>query len=101
MELKKIVDVLNEAVKADAVEIRSMLCYQVPINETLANHETIQCREFECGYVLTFLGLLNGLVGNNEQMICTKWSDDANEFGEYKFLGFDVVKPVFRESDFE
>ena len=73
MDLEKIVTVLNEACSADSTAIHSMLCYQCPINEELAEHPTIQCREFDSGHVLTFLGLLNGLVGSEEKMICTKW----------------------------
>lgn len=99
MDLEKIKNILNEAYEADPTAIQAMLCYLVPINQELADHPTIQCREFGKGYALSFLGLLNGLVGDTEEMICTVWSDEADENGKKEFMGFDTVKPVFREEE--
>jgi hypothetical protein len=99
MNLESIAEILNEAWIADPVAIRSLLCYQTPVNEELANHPTIQCSEFAGGYAMTFLGLLNGLVGSPDLMISTQWSEEKDEEGAHEFLGFGVVKPVFLDEE--
>jgi hypothetical protein len=92
MNADTIAAVLNEAYKLDPVAVRSLLCYQVPVNKELADHRSIIVRECEEGWAMTFLGLLNGLL-ENKGAVATMWSDEPiDESGTYKFLGFTALK---------
>ena len=60
--------VLNEALEADPEAINRMMRLEVPVNEKLAGHATIQVGTSELdpphpGKVVRPLGLINGLYG--------------------------------------
>lgn len=91
-----ICQVLNEAWEADPVTIHSLICTQTVVNDTLAEHPSIQVRLFKSGNesrpVMTLIGLVNGFLGPNpDKYLCTKWSDEHDEHGVYQFLGFDLI----------
>lgn len=94
--LEKICAVLNEAFENDPIAMQSLLCAQTPVNQALADHPYIQVRKFKAGiqegYAMTFIGLLNGLVAEDEgRFIATQWSDEVDEFENRTMLGFCIV----------
>ena len=91
-QVEQMVTVLNEAFKADPVAILSILGYQIPVNQELANHPTIQCRAVANGAVTSLLGLLNGVIGESEVFIATAWTDKpVKPDGSYEMLGFRTI----------
>ena len=73
--------VLNEALDADPEAINLLFAHEVPINDDLVPHWSIQVGESlqspDSGYVLRVMGLINGLFGVA--------SDD------YGYIGMDVA----------
>ena len=62
------VGVLNSALVCDAAAIQAIMALEVPVNESLAEHPTIQVGESHARpvaneYTLRPLGLINGLFG--------------------------------------
>jgi hypothetical protein len=87
--IQDVVDALNEAFEEDPVAIRALLINIVPCNEALAGHPTIQVAPMGSGYTVGALGLLNGVLGAlGLQLIASKWSNDTDERGAHKLLGF-------------
>lgn len=68
MDSQDIADLLNEALISDPVAIEAMIQNGVPVNETLADHPTIQVRCEPPGGTpkLRLIGLLNGIIGRCE-----------------------------------
>ena len=87
MNIKNIVKTLNEAYKLDPKLMETLMKYSCKCNDELADHPTIQVSQDN---KISFIGLLNGLVGRDHEMICTVWNDDETEL-----LGFDIVDPVY------
>ena len=65
-------DVLNQALACDPVAIQAIMAVEIPINDTLAKHPTIQVgksiikpTDGEC--VLRPIGLINGLFGGDSE----------------------------------
>ena len=56
---------LNEALKADPVAINELFKHRAQCNEELANHPTIQVRDYPDGEPTSIgmLGLINGIFG--------------------------------------
>ena len=54
------VRVLNDALERDPKAVRELFKHRVPVNNTLAEHPTIQVRNDS---TMSVLGLLNGLFG--------------------------------------
>jgi hypothetical protein len=73
MTVQQIVDLLNDAVKCDAVGIAALISQRVPCNDALANHPTIQCvcpetpKTDDCRVGL--VGLLNGIAAIDGELI--------------------------------
>ena len=85
--IQKIVDILNEAYKADPKAIETLFRVYVTCNEKLAEHPTIEVKESEGDNVVGFLALINGFVDG-------KVGAMYNE--KQKLIGFTVVeKPTF------
>ncbi len=61
------VEFLNEALLLDKEAVHTLFQYRVPCNENLANHPTIQCRQFteQDPVIVGMLGLMNGLFGKS------------------------------------
>ena len=83
---------LNEAYKADASAIHSLICNRVPCNQALADHPTIQVEINNMTPTETFsvgmLGIINGLVERlTGKRIAAKFSE-PDETGRSKFVGF-------------
>ena len=82
--VNSICDILNQALDADPEGIEKLFKCRVSINEELAEHPTIQVG---ADYTLSVIGLINGLLGESKELICTTWDED-----EEKLTGFNVVK---------
>ncbi len=66
--IQHVLDVLNEAVKADKAAIKNLIAQRVTCNKQLADHPTIQVAQNKEGneWEVGFLGVLNGLFGAAE-----------------------------------
>ena len=61
---RRFIDTLNGLVKLDREAIEKLILHRVECNEELSNHPTVQVRQEQKNeYSLGTLGLLNGLVG--------------------------------------
>lgn len=79
-DCQEIVDVLNEATKADPNAMNALVQLCVPVNKELANHPTIQCRSKSLEteqVVMRFVGLLNGFVVKNGFVITSDWDPET------------------------
>ena len=81
MTTQQIVDLLNDAYKADPNAIDALLCASIPCNNNLVNHPSIQIRaknnngDFP---VIGILGLLNGIVAIDDDIIETVYDSDTH-----------------------
>lgn len=58
-----VVNTLNEALKGDPEALTDLLNFNVPCNQSLANHPTVQVYDIGNNqYAVSVLGLLNGVV---------------------------------------
>lgn len=64
--IDEVIELLNDALKADNNTITRLFLYRVECNERLANHETIQVGLSDSSYKIGLLGLLNGMFGIDE-----------------------------------
>ena len=85
-----IVKCLNEYFQIDPEAITALFAHRVPVNETLADHPTVQVRSGEPP-TMSILGLLNGFVGtipgtDSIGYVCGDYDDDDHN----KLLGFSV-----------
>jgi len=93
---QRTVDVLNEAYKRDPVAVLSLIRIMIPCNEKLADDPYIMVNEDKVlgGYTVGILGFVNGVLGALDiDLVVTKWSDEVDEEGRRKFLGFCVYEP--------
>lgn len=59
-----VVTFLNTMLEIDRKAVSGLFLYRLGCNEELANHRTVQVREYSNGeYSVGFLGILNGLFG--------------------------------------
>ena len=87
--IDKAIHVLNTAYQADKASIRSIIANMVPVNKELENHPVVIVQENADGTFLTSLGLLNGVVyALTGKMLAAEWSEERDENGAHKFLGF-------------
>jgi hypothetical protein len=67
---EKIARFLNEALDSDYNAIATLTGMRIPCNKALADHPTIQVRAEKDGtFTLGLIGLLNGLIGADEQRL--------------------------------
>lgn len=66
IELEQIINVLNEALELDQNAIETLINTRVSCSVQLANHPTIQVRQSKTEYRVGLLGILNGIVGADE-----------------------------------
>ncbi|MBP2657890.1 MAG: hypothetical protein H6Q69_922 [Firmicutes bacterium] len=100
-----VIEILNQAVKADSDAIARLIICRVPCNETLANHPTIQvgaiinktsaCGKSEEGlniqrYEVGLLGIINGLFGVDEN----DYGFIAAQFEDGELIGFIKTPPL-------
>ena len=98
MDLQPAIDALNTAYEADPQAVHALLCNSVPCNQTLADHPTVEVGvAYPAGdgaYRLSALGFLNGaLMALTGQRIASNWSDEADEDGRRRLLGFILYTP--------
>jgi hypothetical protein len=64
-----IVNFMNELLEYDKNAIACLIANRVPCNEKLSDHPTVQVMRQNDGYTVGLLGILNGLIGcdNNFQ----------------------------------
>lgn len=78
---KAALDTLNEMFKLDPQATDALLQLCVPVNQTLADHPTIQChsKTSDGKYpVLRFIGLLNGILGAAGcQLIASQYDEET------------------------
>lgn len=68
--LQTTVDYLNELLEIDPTSIQTLIDTRVPCNAEMANHETVQVALADDNkFTLGPLGLLNGLLGRDGQVI--------------------------------
>lgn len=94
--VRKAIESLNEAFKADPKAVWTLMNAYTPCNEALADHPTVQVISKEVEGKETFtvgpLGLINGVVeAALGHRICIMTSDE-NEKGQRTLLGFDIYK---------
>lgn len=95
-EIAKMIDCLNRAFSNDPAAIHALICNRVPCNQELAEHPNIpvDINVVGTGFSVGALGLLNGaLDAAGMQKIAIKMSDEKDEFGRAKMLGFCEYSP--------
>ena len=81
-----VVDILNEALEKDPKAIREIFNVVATCNEHTADHPSIQVRKYYGTFLLTPLGLINGLVEPlTGQKVMATWQDG-------KLIKFNVYK---------
>lgn len=88
MDSQTIVDLLNQAVKADPSAMHALVVNRVPCTDALADHPTIVVDdEGTPGYPhVGLLGILNGITGLEGQTIEAVWDGEPQKPQE--FVGF-------------
>ena len=65
--VRRAIDVLNDCLRTDPDAINALMQYEVPVNDALAGHPTVQVgMNLDSRVVLRPLGLINGLFGIRE-----------------------------------
>lgn len=82
MSNTQIINLLNEALKADPDAINALVNYRVIANKNLMDHPTIQCREINGKSYVGLLGVLNAisLIDNEHIVAIFDESDQVLEF---------------------
>lgn len=90
MDIQPAVDALNAAFAADPLAMRALLINVVPCNQALADHPTIQVAEYDEGFTVGMLGVINGVLESlGMDRIASKWSDGPTKpDGSHTLLGF-------------
>lgn len=93
VRLGDIVRILNEAVALDPVAMYFLRCQRVQANQNLADHPTIivgvpQPIEEQGIYMLTFLGLLNGVAAEVGAAVAEMYTDDIEK---PMFCGYTLI----------
>lgn len=89
----KTAECLNTSFAADPNAIHALIVSRVPCNQSLADHPNVIVDK---AYVLegefwqvTMLGVINGvLTANGLPRVATSWSDEQDESGRRKMIGF-------------
>ncbi len=80
-----IVNILNELIDCDKEAIEKLLNFRVGCNEVLSNHKTCQVKiNDDFTYGVGLLGIINAIVGMNNETICSVWNDENNELINFK-----------------
>lgn len=98
MSIEKVVAALNAAFAADPCAIHALIVNRVPCNQALADDPFVQV---DCPPVLReglfqvgAIGLINGvLAAIGLPLAATMFSDEKDDDGRSKLLGFTVYKP--------
>lgn len=61
-----VIDQLNEIVKHDPNALYALIKQRVPCNDELLNHPTVQCGKHDGCWQVGVLGLINGIIGVND-----------------------------------
>ncbi len=89
MQLDKVIECLNDAWRRDPLAMRTFLINTIPCNQALADHPTVIVDQYEDGYVVRTMGLLNGcLEAAGIGRVAASFSSEADSEGKRKFLGF-------------
>ncbi len=87
-----VVRVLNEAFAADPYAMHSLVVNQVPCNQTLADHPTVQVSDTPLPYkarVVGMLGVVNGVVtALTGEIVATEWTEPDPTTKKSKMIGF-------------
>ena len=88
--VEHIVKCLNEYISIDPDAIKALFAHRVSVNESLADHPTVQVRAGDPP-TMSILGLLNGFVGtipgtDSIGYICGDYDDNDHD----KLLGFSI-----------
>ena len=89
--IEHVVDFLNEALKQDGDTVNKMfLDIAIPASEDMINHPTIQVNHEGN---LRLIGLLNGLVDNEDNLrIAMVMDDDTKKILRFEIMDFTDVK---------
>ena len=101
MMSKKAVATLNRAFAADPAAVHALLCNRVPCNLALADDPTIICGDEAVvpGFTLGAIGLINGVLADlGLPLVASQWSDEADEQGRRKLVGFQSYEPPGKPS---
>lgn len=63
MDAKHVVDVLNRVHSLDSTVLAKLISYRVECNAGLSDDPTVQVGLTDAGYEVGLLGIINGLVG--------------------------------------
>ena len=61
--LDEVIEYLNSLVKADPLAMRALICNRVPCNRELAEHPTCQVGQWQEGFHVGIVGVINGMFG--------------------------------------
>lgn len=86
MNIENAMRVLNELLKLDPTATAELFGLSVQVNRPVCDHPTIQVRgerDADSG-MLSFLGLINGMLNPSDRVIVMKMTDDRTiiEFAE-------------------
>jgi hypothetical protein len=86
-------EVMQRAYEADPNAMHSLVCIRVPCNQALADdpHVIVDRPPVLAGdfWQVGILGVLNGVLSaNGLQKVAVKWSDEKDEDGRSKIVGF-------------
>jgi hypothetical protein len=84
---ESILNILNEACKADIKAMNQLCESRVPCNEALADHPTIVVQENDGTSVVGLLGIINGICENLTGLkVASEYDDDSGEL--IGFIGY-------------
>lgn len=96
--MQTVIDVLNEAFKADPNAMHALIVNRVPCNQAMVDHPHIVCDKspvlngdhFQVGMG----GILAGIcTAAGLPIIATIWDDELDEDGRRKIVGFCLLNP--------
>lgn len=86
VEIDDIIDALNDILSADPEAIQKLVETYIPCNDKLADHPTVQVQADEKGCKVGLLGVLNGVLGADDNglgYICACF-DESGKLTEFK-----------------
>lgn len=92
------VDAMNMAFAEDCNAVHSLIVNRIPCNQELADDIFIQVDQSpvlpEGNFAVGALGLVNGvLAAYGLPLLATKWSEETDEDGRSRLMGFCEYKP--------
>ncbi|MFA5376044.1 MAG: hypothetical protein WC455_09895 [Dehalococcoidia bacterium] len=95
------VDILNQAFEADPGAMHALLCNCVPANQGLIEMPHILVDAYNDQFkTLSMMGVINGMLSAaGLPKVAIKWSEERDEKGRCKLLGFCVYEEPRKEEE--